>query len=86
MHLVLVGFLLIEHTRPNPAYGELYSIQHYLIKFVSGFLCVTDHHDTTEIFFKVALNTIALTHKTHIRTKTIIVISQTSVLYKHLGD
>ena len=71
MHLVLVGFLLIEHTRPNPAYGEVYSIQHYLIKFVSdypvsGFLCVTDHHDTTEIIFKVALNTIALTHKTHV--------------------
>ena len=55
----------------NPAVGEVYSIQHYEIKFVSylrqvgGFLRVlrfpptnkTDH-DITEIFVKVALNTI----------------------------
>jgi len=44
----------------NIAQGEVYSIQHYVIKFVSdlrqvgGFL----RHDITEIFLKVALNTI----------------------------
>jgi hypothetical protein len=53
----------------NPAHGEVYSIQHYVIKFVSdlwqvgGFLRVsstnkTDHHDINEILLKVALNTI----------------------------
>ena len=54
--------------------GEVYSIQHYVIKFasdfrqVSGFLRVpvsstnkTDCHDITEILLKVALNTINLT-------------------------
>jgi hypothetical protein len=56
----------------NPVHGELYSIQHYVIKYVSdlwqvnGFLLVlryfstnkTDHHDITEILLKVPLNTI----------------------------
>ena len=57
--------------------GEVYSIQHYVIKFVSdlqqvcGFLRQgtlvsstnkTDRHDITEILLKVALNTITLTH------------------------
>jgi hypothetical protein len=53
----------------NQAHGEVYSIQHYVIKFVSdlwqvdGFLWVfstnkTDCHDITEILSKVALNTI----------------------------
>ena len=56
----------------NPAHGEVYSIQHYVIKFVSnlrqvGGFCLgtlvsstnkTDHHDITEILLKVALNTI----------------------------
>jgi len=54
----------------NPADGEVYSIQHYVIKFVSdlwqvgGFLWVlrfpppTDHHYITEILLKVTLNTI----------------------------
>jgi len=55
--------------------GEVYSIQHYVIKFVSdlgqvsGFLWgtpvssinKTDCHDITEILLKVALNTITLT-------------------------
>ena len=53
----------------NPADGQVYSIQDYVIKFVSGFLRVlwfpppikTDHHDITEILLKVALNTIILT-------------------------
>ena len=54
----------------NPVHGEVYSIQHYVIKFVSdlrqvgGFLRVlpvsstniTDRHDITEILLKVALN------------------------------
>ena len=59
--------------------GEVYSIQHYVIKFVSdlrqvgGFLryCTpvsstnkTDRHDITEILLKVALNTITLTYYT----------------------
>jgi hypothetical protein len=58
----------------NPVHIEVYSIQHYVIKFVSdlrqvgGFLLVppissinkTDHHDIAEILLKVALNTINL--------------------------
>ena len=62
--------------RLNPAHGEVYSIQHYVIKFVSylrqvgGFFWVlwtvsstnkTDRQDETEIFLKVVLNTITLT-------------------------
>jgi hypothetical protein len=58
----------------NPSHGEVHSIKHYLIKFISelrqfdGFLRVlffstnkTDHHDITEILLKVALNTLTLT-------------------------
>jgi hypothetical protein len=59
----------------NPAHGEVYSIQHYVIEFVSdlwqvgGFLWVppvlsiskSDHHDIAEILSKVALNSITLT-------------------------
>jgi len=62
-------------VRLNPTHGEVYSIQHYVIKFVSdlwqvgGFLRVlmifstnkTDRHDITEILLKVVLNTITLT-------------------------
>ena len=46
----------------NPVHGEVYSIQHYGIKFVSnlrhvgGFL--HHHHDITEMLLKVALNAI----------------------------
>ena len=57
--------------------GEMYSIQQYVIKFVSdllqvgGFLLVllfpppkkTDRHDITEILLKVALNTTKQTNK-----------------------
>ena len=49
---------------------NVYSIQHYVIKFVSGRLLYpgiavsstnkTDRHDITEILLKVALNTITL--------------------------
>ena len=50
----------------NPAYGEMYLIQHYVIKFVTKLTPVfytnkTDHHDITEILLKVALNTLSLT-------------------------
>jgi hypothetical protein len=57
----------------------MYSIQHYVIKFVSdlrqvgGFLLSTpgsstnktDHHDITEILLKLALNTINQTKPFH---------------------
>jgi len=57
----------------NPAHGEVSLIQHCVIKYVSDLRQVyqwfspgtpvsstnkTDHHDTTEILLKVALNTI----------------------------
>ena len=59
----------------NPAHGEVYSIQHYVIKFVSdlrqvgGFLQLfrlptihkTDRNDIAEILLREALNTITLT-------------------------
>ena len=56
----------------NPAHVVVYSIQHYVVKFVSdirqvdGFLRIfdlvpstnkNDRHDKTEILLKVALNT-----------------------------
>ena len=64
-----------KDVSPNPAHGEVYSIQHYVIKFVSdlrqigGFFLdtpvssaiKTDLHDITEILLKVALITITLT-------------------------
>jgi hypothetical protein len=59
----------------NHVHGEVYPLQHYMIKLVNdlrqvcGFLGVlrlsstnkTDRHDITEILLKVALNTITLT-------------------------
>ena len=60
----------------NPVHGEVYSIQHYVIKFASDLRQVavvfsgcpqasstntTDNHDITEILLKVALNTITQT-------------------------
>jgi hypothetical protein len=59
----------------NPIHGEVYLIQHYVIKFVSKLRQVdvfflsdtpvsptnkTDSHDITEILLKMALNTINL--------------------------
>jgi hypothetical protein len=55
----------------NPIHGDVYSMQHYVIKFVSDLRSLspgtpvsssnkTDLHDTTEILLKVALNTINL--------------------------
>ena len=59
-------------VRSNPIHGEVHSLQHYWIKFVSDLWQVssflwetlissinkTDRHDITEILSKVALNTI----------------------------
>ena len=53
----------------NPAHGDVYSIQLYVIKFVSDLSLVSpgtpvsstnkaDHHDITQVLLKVALNTI----------------------------
>jgi hypothetical protein len=49
----------------NSAHGEVYSIQYYVIMFVSDLLQIdgfTVHFDTTEILLKVALNIITITH------------------------
>jgi len=63
----------INVVSSNPALGEVYSIQHYVIKFVcdlrqvNGFLRllsstnITDRH--TKILLTVAINTITLTSK-----------------------
>ena len=53
----------------NPAHGEVYSLHHYVIMFVSDMSVVfsvsstnkTDLHDITEILLEVALNNITLT-------------------------
>jgi hypothetical protein len=64
--------ITIKVVSSSPVRGEVYSIQHYVIKFVSEFRQVsgfstgtpvsstnkTDLHDRTEILLKVALNTI----------------------------
>ena len=47
----------------NPADGEVYSIQHYGIKFVSD-LQQVGGHDITEKLSKVALNTTDLNQTT----------------------
>ena len=54
-----------EVVSSNPIRGKMYSIQHYVIKFLSdlrqvgGFLRFPpDHHDINEILLKVELNTI----------------------------
>ena len=66
--------ITINVVSSNPVHGEVNSMQHYVIKFVSDvrqvncFLRVfsvssinkTDLHDITEILLKVALNTINL--------------------------
>ena len=64
---MVVGFTT-KVARSNPVHGEVYSIQHYVIKFVSDVRQVcdlllvsstkkTDRHDITEILLKVALHT-----------------------------
>jgi hypothetical protein len=55
----LTYFLVVSS---NPANGEVYSIQHYMIKSVSGFsINTTERDEISEILLKVALNTITLT-------------------------
>ena len=58
----------------NLLHGEMYSIQHYVMQFVSDLrqvsdflrvlrflpLITTDHHDITEILLKVSLSTTTL--------------------------
>jgi hypothetical protein len=60
----------------NPAHGNVYLIQHYVIKFVCNLRQVdgvsmgtlvsstnkTDRHDIPEILLKVVLNTISLSN------------------------
>jgi hypothetical protein len=54
----------------NPDHGKVYSIQQYVIKFVSNLrkVCVLPryscfyHHDITDILLKVVLKIITLTH------------------------
>ena len=65
----------VYHTKvvsSNPAHGEVYSIQHYVMKFVSDLRQIggfypgtpvsstnkTDRYDTAELLLKVALNKI----------------------------
>jgi hypothetical protein len=58
----------------NSAQGEVYLIQHYVIKFVKWFFLgtpfsstnKTDCHDITEKLLKALLNTTALTQPSHI--------------------
>jgi hypothetical protein len=45
----------------NPANGEVYSIQHYVITFVSGLWQVGCFLQVPRFIFTVALNTITLT-------------------------
>jgi hypothetical protein len=58
----------------NPAHGEVYLVQHYVIKFTAcqwfspgttvSSTSKTDRHDITEILLKVALNIITQFYKT----------------------
>jgi hypothetical protein len=63
----------------NPAHGEVYSLHHYVIMFVSDMSVVfsvsstnkTDLHDITEILLEVALNNITLTPNPDYKCKII---------------
>jgi len=74
MGIVKLVPIITKIVSSNSVHGEVYSIQHYVIKFVcdlwqvSSFLGSpvsstnkTDLHDITEILLKVALNTTTLT-------------------------
>ena len=77
IHVLRQGRLLWYVMKSNPAHGEVYSTQQYVIKFVSvtwdrsvvfSWSSVfstnkTDRHDIAEILLKVTLNTITLTLK-----------------------
>jgi hypothetical protein len=68
----------------SPTHGDVYSIQHYVITFVSDLRQVvvflrgtlvfstnkTDHHNITEILSTVALNTITLTQGNFSKERT----------------
>jgi len=73
----------------NSAHGEVYSIQHYVIKLVSdlrqvgGFLTnKTDGHDMTDILLKVALNTITLILNMYYLAKVTIMLVCLSLVVK----
>ena len=71
LHVQLTVPITTKVVSSNPIHGEVYSLQHYVIKLVSdlrqvcGFLRVhtvsstnkIDRHNITEILLKVALNT-----------------------------
>jgi hypothetical protein len=80
----------------NPTHSQVYSIQHYVIKFVrnllqvGGFLWVlqfpppikkTDCHDISEILLKVGLNTI--TRTPCICIECIFTINKLTTLVRH---
>ena len=69
LQLPVQSVLITTDVSSNPIHGEVSLIQHYVVKFVSGFLQVlqfnsstnkTDCHDIAEILLKVVLNTISL--------------------------
>jgi len=66
--------MISAYQSSNPSHGDMYSKQHYVIKFIGDLRLVgffsgtpvsstnkTDRHDITEILLKVVLNTITLT-------------------------
>ena len=58
--------ITIKVVSSNLVHDEVYSIQHYVIKFVNDMSVVfstnkTDRSDITEILLKVALNILTLT-------------------------
>jgi hypothetical protein len=77
----------------NPAHGEVYSIQHYVIQFVSDLAFPStpvfstnksDRHDITEILLKVALNTINLTLiPNYFSTKDLLSTPNTELLHNY---
>ena len=53
--------ITINVVSSNPVNSEVYSIQHYVIKFVSDLRQFgVDCHDITDILLKVVLSTITL--------------------------
>ena len=95
---MVVGFKLPMQSVPittnivssNRVHGEVYSIQHYVIKFVSDLLQdggtlvsstnKTDRHDITELLLKVALNTIKQTNSAQ-GQNMVLYFPQNMVLY-----
>jgi hypothetical protein len=63
----VIGAYTTKVVNSKPFHGEVYSIQHYVIKFVNDLRQVsstdkTDRHKMTEILLKVALSTINQTN------------------------